>query len=246
MSSERVDSLSFADSLLSRVGRTPWPPARRRMSWAQASAAPIGLHGLHAESARLDRCTRMGWTATALRLSGARGSTLFALVHLTSQHANIGAVTGKGVMLSSRHAKIRGAGHLGARAGAAMRFTEKQVDDGIAWMLGSGHVSAERLVTYTDILRAAGIHLPPPGYLPKLARAYMESVHWRCQEQGLPPIDALVVNADGERKGYPGTGYFRINEHADPLDLSLPIAAREKAHEFWEQQREECRLWRAP
>jgi hypothetical protein len=73
----------------------------------------------------------------------------------------------------------------------------------------------------------------------------MQRFHDRCAERALPPLDSLVVQVDGARRGYPGGGYFAVNGHEDPFsDRTRPDLAV-AALSFWQAEVRRCRDWAA-
>lgn len=125
-------------------------------------------------------------------------------------------------------------------------FTADQVDAAINYVVINGAEDRGQTVSYSRVFDAAG--LPSPQNLhfggeSHLVTAFMERFHRRCIEQGLPPLDSLVVHVAGQRENFPGAGYFRVNGHADPLAARTSPEAQVAATALWERQRNECRNW---
>jgi len=128
---------------------------------------------------------------------------------------------------------------------APAAFTPDQVDDAIRFMLRSRFTAQHPTVSYTEIFVAAGLPTPQDLYEDggsPLITQFMESFHFRCIQVGLPPLDSLVVQAGGMYKGYPGKGYFTVNDSVYPFggrDVVKEIAAQK----LLEAQQEAARLW---
>lgn len=71
----------------------------------------------------------------------------------------------------------------------------------------------------------------------------MESFHFKCARSGLPPFDAIIVNASGERANFPGIGYFSVNGLSDPLDDHTSYSKAKAAILFREEQLQKIRVW---
>jgi hypothetical protein len=120
------------------------------------------------------------------------------------------------------------------------------VDAAIEFVIRNGAEDRGQTISYSRVFEAAG--LPPPqdlhfGGESQLVTLFMERLHFRCAERALPPLDSLVVHVAGQRTGFPGSGYFRINKQVDPLSERATAAQQVRATAFWEAQMEECRDW---
>lgn len=124
--------------------------------------------------------------------------------------------------------------------------TEGQVDAGIDFVVFNSAEDRAQTVSYSRVFEAAG--LPPPqdlhfGGESHLVTQVMERFHFRCVERGLPPLDALVVHVAGQRSGFPGAGYFRVNGLKDPLDSRVNALEQTRAITYWEGQKRACKDW---
>jgi hypothetical protein len=125
-------------------------------------------------------------------------------------------------------------------------FTDDNVDAAIDFIIENGAEDRGQTISYSRVFEAAD--LPPPqdlhfGGESQLVTLFMERLHFRCRERTLPPLDALVVHVAGERTGFPGAGYFRVNGQADPLNQRTPATRQVHATVFWDAQKKECRDW---
>lgn len=125
-------------------------------------------------------------------------------------------------------------------------FTDDNVDAAIDFIIENGAEDRGQTISYSRVFAAAG--LPPPqdlhfGGESQLVTLFMARLHFRCWERTLPPLDALVMHVAGERTGFPGAGYFRVNEQADPLNQRIPATGQMQATVFWDSQKMECRNW---
>jgi hypothetical protein len=117
---------------------------------------------------------------------------------------------------------------------AAIRYVERFAED------------RAQTVSYTRVFEAAGLPTPQNLHLEGEHSAvgrFMEAFHFRCIDDGLPPLDALVVHVDGDRKGWPGKGYFRVNKLADPLAERGRVEDGLRATQFWNDQKAACERW---
>jgi hypothetical protein len=124
--------------------------------------------------------------------------------------------------------------------------TDEQVDAAIDFVVFNGAEDRAQTVSYSRVFEAAG--LPPPqdlhfGGESHLVTQVMERFHFRCIERGLPPLDALVVHVAGQRSGFPGAGYFRVNGFKDPLGDRVNAAEQARATIYWEEQKRSCKDW---
>ncbi len=76
-----------------------------------------------------------------------------------------------------------------------------------------------------------------------LVTQFMKAFRDRCRERGYPPLDALVVHVAGERKGFPGAGYFKVNGFEDPLSLKTRPEKMKMATDFWRAEVQQCEEW---
>jgi len=125
-------------------------------------------------------------------------------------------------------------------------FTDENVDSAIEFIIDNGAEDRGQTISYSRVFDAAG--LPPPqdlhfGGESQLVTLFMARLHYRCRERALPPLDALVVHVAGDRTGFPGVGYFRVNGHADPLSERTTPGRQVAATAFWEAQKTECTNW---
>jgi hypothetical protein len=125
-------------------------------------------------------------------------------------------------------------------------FTDDNVDVAIDFIIENGAEDRGQTISYSRVFDAAG--LPPPqdlhfGGESQLVTLFMARLHFRCRERTLPPLDALVVHVAGERTGFPGAGYFRVNGQADPLNQRTSATGQMQATVFWDAQKTECRNW---
>lgn len=101
-------------------------------------------------------------------------------------------------------------------------------------------------ITYSEFFDAAGLKSPQCYFeneFRKVVTDFMESFHFACARLGLPPFDAFIVNASGERANYPGVGYFLINGLSDPCNERTPINRAREANAFREEQLVQIRDW---
>lgn len=103
-------------------------------------------------------------------------------------------------------------------------------------------------LTYTDLFAHSGLNTPQ-WYFENGQRLFvtnfMAAFHNECIRQDLPPFDAFIVNAPGgERAGYPGTGYFTINDLGDPLNENTSDRAAAAAFAHRERELTQIRDWR--
>ena len=118
------------------------------------------------------------------------------------------------------------------------------VDAAIDFFIRNGAEDRGKTISYSRVFEAAG--LPPPrdlhfGGESHLVTLFMERFHFRCLDQGLPPLDSLVVHVTGQRTGFPGSGHFRVDKQTDPSRGRATAAQQAQATSFWEAQIEECR-----
>jgi hypothetical protein len=125
-----------------------------------------------------------------------------------------------------------------------MGFTDEQVDDAIAFVISAAEDRGST-VSYTRVFEAAGLPAPQllHGQDPDSVTQFMEAFHDRCIEQGLPPLDALVVHVGPPREGRPGGGYFKVNGLPDPYGRGGPRSRADEALMFWGAQVDECKQW---
>jgi len=124
--------------------------------------------------------------------------------------------------------------------------TVDDVDAAIDFIIRNGAEDRGQTIAYSRVFDAAG--LPPPqdlhfGGESHLVTLFMERIHSRCIERHLPPLDSLVVHVAGQRTGFPGAGYFRINKQVDPLSERATAGQQAQATAFWQAQIQECRDW---
>lgn len=101
-------------------------------------------------------------------------------------------------------------------------------------------------IAYSRVFAAAGLPAPQElhnGGDSHLVTAFMHAFHLRCRERDLPPLDSLVVHVAGPRKGFPGAGYFRVNEQPDPLSDKATADDVARGTAFWEAQKKTCEQW---
>ena len=122
-------------------------------------------------------------------------------------------------------------------------FTEENVDAAISHAID--HCS-DSSITYRELFEAA--HLRPPRWyfdngVPSVVGEFMEALHFECERRGLPPFDALVMTAVGDRANYPGIGYFLVNGLSDPLDARTSQPSAKAALAFHQSQLNQVRAW---
>jgi hypothetical protein len=122
----------------------------------------------------------------------------------------------------------------------------EDVDAALDFIIRNGAEDRGQTISYSRVFEAAG--LPPPQVLhfgdeSQVVTLFMESLHFRCVERDLPPLDSLVVHVAGQRKDFPGSGYFRINKQVDPLSERASAAQQTRATAIWEAQKVQCREW---
>lgn len=125
-------------------------------------------------------------------------------------------------------------------------FTPEQVDEAIDFVVINGAQDRGQTVSYSRLFDAAGLPSPQNLHLggeSHLVTAFMAQFHYRCIERDLPPLDSLVVHVAGQREGFPGAGYFKVNGHDDPLAERTRPEAQVAATTFWQTQRDECKAW---
>lgn len=126
-------------------------------------------------------------------------------------------------------------------------FTDVEVDLAIDFVISECAEDRATTRSYTPVFAAAGMDLPQDLYVDGnggIVYAFMERFHYRCQERGLPPLDALVVNVAGPLEGKPGGGYFTVNDLVNPFsEKRASAAAMIRAANFWEAQKQECYDW---
>ncbi len=133
-----------------------------------------------------------------------------------------------------------------------MAFTQEQVDAAFEYVAREGAQDRAQTRSYPHVFAAAGLPAPQEihrGQEPHMVTEFMKAFHDRCVQRGCPPLDALVVHVAGERKNWPGAGYFKVNGQADPLNLKNRPEQATAATQFWEDQKKECEVWgtsRAP
>lgn len=125
-------------------------------------------------------------------------------------------------------------------------FTQEQVGLAIDHVAERGAENRASPVIYTQVFEAAGMADPQQLHHSgqgQLVTEFMEAFHHRCIARDYPPLDALVINATGERGGLPGIGYFTVNGLPDPLKPSTSEADAIRATAHWEGQKNECKRW---
>jgi len=122
-------------------------------------------------------------------------------------------------------------------------FTEENVEAAISYAIDHCH---EPAITYTELFDAASLH-PPRWYFDNGFRSviteFMEALHFACARKGLPPFDAFIVTAGGERANYPGVGYFSVNGLSDPLNDRTTYPKAKTALAFHDSQLKQIRSW---
>ncbi|MEW2383072.1 hypothetical protein AB0873_13440 [Micromonospora sp. NPDC047707] len=113
-------------------------------------------------------------------------------------------------------------------------------------MISNGAEDRGQTISYSRVFEAAS--LPNPHNLHESGEShrvteFMAAFHHRCKERQLPPLDALVVHVAGPRAGFPGAGYFRVNQKPDPRGGRIAPEAQIAGAHFWQTQLEECRRW---
>lgn len=71
----------------------------------------------------------------------------------------------------------------------------------------------------------------------------MKAVHHHCLDHAPPALDALVVHVDGPRKGFPGGGYFVVNDIPDPARELATAADQIVRYAAWQAQVGEWWAW---
>ena len=122
-------------------------------------------------------------------------------------------------------------------------FTEENIESAISYV--RDHCS-DRTITYTELFDAAS--LPSPRWyfdngFRSVITEFMEAFHFACARGGLPPFDAFVVTARGERANYPGIGYFSVNGLSDPLADRTSYPKVKAALAFHDSQLKQIRAW---
>ena len=101
----------------------------------------------------------------------------------------------------------------------------------------------DAVVTYSELFVGAGLPGLPDIFERGGAGAistFMKLFHKRCEELGLPPLDALVVQkSDG--LSVPGEGYFTLNGHQSPTSGSADHVVA--AYDFLRTQQSQVRRW---
>jgi hypothetical protein len=100
--------------------------------------------------------------------------------------------------------------------------------------------------SYSRVFGAAGLASPQDLHFSGDGDAvtkFMKAVHDHCLDNGLPPLDALVVHVEGPRKGFPGGGYFKVNAIPDPAREHVTAEDQVAGHAAWQAQVEQCRDW---
>src|SRR5271166_3215157 len=126
------------------------------------------------------------------------------------------------------------------------RFTPTDVDRAIGYVIEHGTISSSQRISYAAVLLAGGLEPPldlVDGRESLLVTAFMLAFHERCINRSLPPLDALIVHVTGRREGYPGSGYFLVNNQPDPFFGGGDPQAVIDAIEFWDGQRDRVRRW---
>lgn len=126
-----------------------------------------------------------------------------------------------------------------------MSFTDDQVDVSIEFLVRFAEDRGQT-TNYSRVFESAGLSPPQDLHLAgehDLVTAFMKAIHDRCSERGLPPLDALVVHVDGDRKDVPGVGYFRVNRYPDPRDEAVSADDQLRGHNAWQAQVEQCAAW---
>lgn len=122
-------------------------------------------------------------------------------------------------------------------------YIKKNIESAISYAVQN---SSRESITYTELFEAAGLK-PPQWYFEEGFRSvitdFMEAFHFACACAELPPFDAFVVNASGDRANYPGIGYFTVNGLIDPLDEHTSISKAKTAILFREEQLQQIRTW---
>jgi hypothetical protein len=124
--------------------------------------------------------------------------------------------------------------------------TDVQVDAAIDFVAFNGAEDRAQTVSYSRVFEAAGLPAPQDlhfGGESHLVSQVMERFHFRCVERGLPPLDALVVHVAGQRMGFPGAGYFRVNSLKDPLGERASASDQVRATAYREEQKRACKDW---
>lgn len=101
-------------------------------------------------------------------------------------------------------------------------------------------------ITYTELFAAAGLNSPRWYHEnggQTVISDFMEQFHAECIKLELPPFDSFVVNESGERAGYPGIGYFKINGLKDPFGDRTKAEDSKFAISFQINEREEIARW---
>lgn len=122
-------------------------------------------------------------------------------------------------------------------------FTSEHVESAISYAID--HCSATS-ITYSDLFAAAELESPrwyfENGFRQVITH-FMEAFHYACARKDLPPFDAFIVTASGERADYPGIGYFSVNGLSDPLNDHTSDTKAKAALSFHENQLTQIRAW---
>ncbi len=128
----------------------------------------------------------------------------------------------------------------------AHSFTRAQVDDAIDYVAREGAYDRAQTRSYSLVFAAAGMPAPQElhqGQESHLVTQFMKAFHDRCRELGYPPLDALVVHVAGERRDWPGAGYFKVNGLDDPLSPKTRPERAVAATRYWEDEKQQCDDW---
>jgi hypothetical protein len=126
------------------------------------------------------------------------------------------------------------------------RFSDEQLDAAISYVVVHGAMDRAKTIHYSYVFVAAG--LEPPQDLHRggegdLVTRFMEALHFRCIDRGLPPLDSLVVNVAGPREDKPGSGYFTVNGVGDPFSGTGREEDAIQGLGLWERQMSEVKAW---
>ena len=101
-------------------------------------------------------------------------------------------------------------------------------------------------ISYTELFAASEMQSPQWYHEnggQRVITDFMETFHIECLKRDLPPFDSFVVNEGGERAGYPGMGYFKVNGMKDPLSDKTSDADSRVSLDFQKSEREKIRQW---
>lgn len=125
-------------------------------------------------------------------------------------------------------------------------FDDAQVDLAIQTVADQGAKDRGQTVSYSRVFEAAGLPAPQllhQGSESHLVTEFMKAFHDRCLDRDLPPLDSLVVHVAGQRQGWPGAGYFKVNGLQDPKADRASAEDQVKATIFWESEKDQCKRW---